>query len=66
MRYIIDIRLGEKKRTYPVDASNEEEAVERLKLRIHPAQRDTLVIDSIKIDMSTVGNDDPYGMFGGE
>lgn len=66
MRFIIDIRIGDKKRTYPVDADSEEEAVERLKLRIHPAHREKLVIDAIKIDMSRVGVEDPFGAFGGE
>jgi hypothetical protein len=67
MQYLIDIRIGEKpKRTYRIDAANEDEAMERLKLRLPPHQRDTITIDAIKIDMTTVGNDEPYGVFGTE
>ena len=66
MRYIIDIRIDGKSRTYPVEASSEGEAIERLKLRLPPHQREHFDVDSIKIDMATVGTDDPYGSFGGE
>ena len=67
MQYIITIRIGEgQKRTYRIDASGEEEAKERLKLRLPPAQRENFVIDEFKIDMSSVGVEEPYGTFGGE
>ncbi len=66
MTYVIDIRIDDRKRSYRVEAKNEEEAKERLALRLPPAQREGIVIDAIKIDMTTVGDDSPYGEFGGE
>lgn len=67
MRYLIDIRIdGTKKRTYPIDAKDEEEAKQRLKLRLPPHQRDGIVIDAITIDPASLANEEPYGIFGGE
>lgn len=67
MQYVIETRTAEgKKRTFRIDASGESEALERLKLRLPPDQRDTIIVDSMKIDLTTVGRDDPYGVFGGE
>lgn len=67
MRYLIDIRLDtDKKRTYPIDAKNETEAIERLKLRLPPSQRNNLIIDTIRIDPISIRTEEPYGIFGGE
>ena len=67
MQYLIDIRIdGRKKSTFRVDGKDEEQAIERLKLRLPPNQRDSFVVDAIKIDPATVGSEDPYGLFGGE
>ena len=67
MRYLIDIRIEDtKKRTYPIDAKDEEEALERLKLRLPPRQRINIIIDAIIIDPASITNEDPYGIFGGE
>lgn len=67
MRYLVDVRVdGDKKRTYRIDASDETQVIERLKLRLPPAQRDTVLVDGIKIDPATVGGDDPFGVYGGE
>lgn len=67
MHYLVDVRVdGEKKRTYRIDAKDETEAKARLMPRLSPAQRDTVIIDSIKIDPATVGDEDPFGVFGGE
>lgn len=66
MTYVIDIRIDDKKRSYRVEAKNEKEAKERLGLRLPPAQRESIIIDAIKIDMTTVGDEAPYGEFGGE
>jgi hypothetical protein len=67
MQFIIEIRVDEhQKRTYRIDADDEAEALERLKLRLPPTQRDNFVIDELKIDMTTVGIEEPYGAFGGE
>lgn len=63
MKFLIDIRLEGKVRRYPIDASNQEEAVERLKLRLPPNQRETFVIDSIELDPSSIPEDDPFGVF---
>lgn len=63
MKFLIDIRLEGKVRRYPIDASNQEEAVERLKLRLPPNQRETFVIDSIELDPSSIPEDDPFGIF---
>ena len=67
MIFIIDIRIdGKQKRTYRIEAKEETQAKERLMLRLPPAQRDTLIIDSIRIDPATVNYNEPYGSFGGE
>ena len=67
MEFVFDIRIDERqKRTYRIKAKNEDEALERLKLRLPPSQRDSVVIDDLKIDMTTVGVEDPFGSFGGE
>ncbi len=67
MHYIIDVRVDQdKKRTYRINAKDETEAKERLQDRLPPHQRDSLIIDNIKIDMSTIVQDDPYGIFGEE
>lgn len=63
MRYLIDIRLEGKSRLYPIDAENEVQAIERLKLRLPPNQRESILIDSIEIDPSSIPNDDPFGVF---
>lgn len=63
MKFLIDILLEGKVRRYPIDASNQEEAVERLKLRLPPNQRETFVIDSIELDPSSIPEDDPFGVF---
>ncbi len=67
MRYLIDIHIAESKsRTYPIDAKDESEAMKRLKLRLPPDQREHIIIDAIRIDLTARGDDDPYGTFGGE
>ena len=63
MRYLIDIRLEGKSRLYPIDAENETQAIERLKLRLPPHQRESIIIDSIEIDPSSISNDDLFGVF---
>ncbi len=67
MTYIIDILTQEKKKhSFRIDAKNEEEAKERLMLRLPPNKRENVEIVSIKLDMSTVNMHDPYGTFGEE
>ena len=67
MEFVFDIRIDERqKRTYRIKAKDEDEALERLKLRLPPSQRDNVVIDDLKIDMTTVGIEEPYGTFSGE
>lgn len=67
MQYIIEIRTAEqKKSSYRIEAASEQEALERLKLRLPPEKRDTFTVDSLRIDLTTVGVDDPYGIFGEE
>lgn len=63
MRYLIDIRLEGKSRLYPIDADNEAQAIERLKLRLPPHQRESITIDSIEIDPASIPADDPFGVF---
>ncbi len=63
MRYLIDIRLEGKSRLYPIDADNEAQAIVRLKLRLPPHQRESIIIDSIEIDPASIPNDDPFGIF---
>lgn len=67
MEYIIDMRLGNRtKRTYRITAKDEKEAEERLKLRLAPQHRDALIIDSIRLYQTALGEEDPYGIFGEE
>ncbi len=67
MQYLVDIRINEgSTRTYRIDAKTEEEALERLKLRLPPQQRDAFVVDLIKIDPASITDEEPYGIFGGE
>ena len=67
MQYLIDVRVdGRKKSTFRVNAKTETEALERLPLRLSPQQRDTYIVDAIKIDPSSIGNEEPYGIFTGE
>ena len=63
MRYILDIRIDGKVRIYPIDAKDENEAVERLKLRLPPHQRESFILDSIKIDPTSIPIDNPYGIY---
>ncbi len=64
MTYLIDILTDDKKRqSFRIEAKNEEEARERLKLRLHPDKRECFTVESIKIDMRTVGIKDPFGTF---
>jgi lipase chaperone LimK len=63
MRYLIDIRLEGKSRRYPINAENEVQAIERLKLRLPPHQRESIIIDSIDIDPASIPNDDLFGVF---
>ncbi len=62
-RYIIEIRIDGKVRRYPINAKDEAEAIERLKLRLPPHQREDILIDSINIDPSTIHNEEPFGAF---
>jgi len=67
MQYLIDIRIdGSKKSTFRVDAKSEEQALERLKLRLPPQQRDSFIVDAVRVDPASVGDEEPYGVFGGE
>ena len=67
MQYLIDIRIdGRKKSTFRVDAKSEEQALERLKLRLPPQQRDSFIVDAVRVDPASVGDEEPYGVFGGE
>lgn len=63
MTYLIDILTDEKKQSFRIEAKSEEEAKERLKLRLPPDKRESFTIKSIRIDMSTVGTKDPFGTF---
>jgi len=66
MRYLVDIRLDEKKHTYPIDAKSEEEAIERLKLRLPPWQREAFILDALRLDPLSMGDEEPSGIFCGE
>ncbi len=68
MRYLIEVRIADKKpQTFPIDAKDEEEAKERLVLRLPPDKRDKILIDSIILDPKSIPLDDgPYGIFGDE
>jgi len=67
MTYLIDILTHEKKaKRFCIEAKNEEQAKDRLKLRFPPDKREDFTIESIKLDISTVNMDELFGTFGGE
>lgn len=67
MRYLLNVRVdGDKKRVYPIDANDELQAKARLMTRLPPHQRDSVVIDDIKIDPASIVNPEIFGVFGGE
>lgn len=63
MRYLINILIDGKSHLYPINAKDEEDAYQKLKLRLPPHQREHIMIDSINIDPSTVHYDEPFGVF---
>ena len=63
MRYLIDVRIEGKSRQYRIDADTEAQALERLKLRLPPHQREEVTIDTIAIDPASIPEDDPFGVF---
>lgn len=68
MRYLLEVRIAQKRpQTFAIDAKDENEAKERLSLRLPPDKRDKILIDSITLDpKSILIDDEPYGIFGGE
>lgn len=67
MQYLICICMDEnKKSTFRVDGKDEEQALQRLELRLPPQKRANYRIDSIKIDPASITNEGPYGIFTGE
>ncbi len=67
MKYLIDVRIdGRKTTTFRVDGKDEAQALERLALRLPPQERDNFVVDAIKIDPASIGDEEPYGIFTGE
>ncbi len=67
MRFLINVRVeGDKKRLYPIDAEDETQAKERLLLRLPPHQRESLIVDDIRIDPASIIKTEPYGIFGEE
>lgn len=65
MRYIVDVRVsGDKKRTYKIDAKNEDEIHERLISRLAPKERESVIIDGVKPDPAVhPSGDEPFGIF---
>ena len=67
MTYIVEILNAEKKKqTFRIEAKDEDEAKERLKLRLPPNKRENFTITCIKLDVSSINMDDMFGTFGGE
>ena len=66
MRFIFKIHIGKIKSTYLIDAKNEDEAKDRLLLRLPPDKRGLIKIDSITIDPKSIMAQEPYGIFGDE
>lgn len=53
-------------RKYPLKAKDKEDAIKQLKLRLHPNDRETCEILSIKEDLSKPADIEPFGEFLGE
>ena len=67
MTYQIDILTHDKKpKRFRIEAKDEEQAKDRLKLRFPPEKRENFTIESIKMDISTLNMDELFGTFGGE
>lgn len=67
MTYLIEILSSEKKKqTFRIEAKSEDEAKERLKLRLPAPKRENFTITCIKLDVSSINMDDMFGTFGGE
>ncbi|MCH9812906.1 MAG: hypothetical protein K0U47_03070 [Epsilonproteobacteria bacterium] len=63
MNYIIEIKLEHNRtRKYPITAVDEKEAIEKMKLRLLPFDRERFTLLSITPDTSKV-IDDIYGTF---
>jgi hypothetical protein len=64
VEYILHVRVFEsKKRTYKISAKDEDEARTRLLTRLAPSEREGVIIDSIEIDPSSLGDEEPFGIF---
>lgn len=66
MRYIMEIHIDEKAYTYHIDAKDEDQAYERLLLRLAPNKREFVKVDTIQIDPNSIMPQEPYGIFTGE
>jgi len=67
MRYIVDIKIEDAlKRSYKIDAKDEDEALERLKLRLPPNKRESFSVLNISLDPSSIRLEEPYGIFNEE
>jgi len=63
MRYIVTVHLNKEKRTYLIDATDENQVKERLLLRLPHNQRDNCKINEIKIDPKSLVESEPFGIY---
>lgn len=64
MRFLVFVRISaNRKRTFRIDAATPEEAQSKLPNRLHPDERDSVIIDKIEIDPQSIGDEEPYGVY---
>ncbi len=64
MKFIVEVKLESGQvRKYTVLASDKQEAVEKMKLRLPPHDRESCFIESIRPDASQLVDDDIHGTF---
>ncbi|MBN2894437.1 MAG: hypothetical protein JXK05_00900 [Campylobacterales bacterium] len=63
MRYLVHVRLRERKSTHRIDADSEAEAARLLLPRLSPKDREEVVIDAIEPDPTALHVNEAFGTF---
>jgi len=64
MKFIVEVKLENAQvRKYTVVATAKSEAVDKIKLRLPPKERESCTIQSVTVDHSQLVDDDVHGTF---
>lgn len=64
MKLIVKVKLSNNDiRKYLINAEDKKDAAEKVKLRLHPKERESCTIESITLDPSQYIDDDIHGTF---